>query len=200
MTSTDDPRWTKLSKKRQTELIEEHRETCDYPWWDFVHEDFKVTAADAGIRVDDITFSGFWSQGDGAAFAGAVDDWYKVLRDHGSLLLAHDYVPHQDWTFRSKTGCGNCMKFDEDMRTDDNPYDEDDEILQHECFALRNMSEDEAEDIKKWLYQRFADLANDLYRDLEAEYEYLTSDEQTVDWILNNLEDEEMAEDEENFV
>lgn len=50
------------------------QEYClDYEWWDYIYDGFKATCDTHSIRVDDITFSGFHSQGDGAAFAGRIN-------------------------------------------------------------------------------------------------------------------------------
>lgn len=42
----------------------------DYEWWDSVYDDFINIAGILGFDVQDIQFSGFWSQGDGASFTG----------------------------------------------------------------------------------------------------------------------------------
>jgi hypothetical protein len=42
----------------------------DYDWWEFVYEDAKEIGTILGIRVDNIYFSGFWNQGDGACIEG----------------------------------------------------------------------------------------------------------------------------------
>ncbi|MDX9668740.1 hypothetical protein [Pseudomonas sp. P8_250] len=40
-------------------------------WWSRVYEDAKAAGAMFGFDIDDIYFSGFWSQGDGACFTGS---------------------------------------------------------------------------------------------------------------------------------
>ena len=42
----------------------------DYDWWDSVYEDTKEIGKLMGIDIEEIYFSGFWSQGDGACFVG----------------------------------------------------------------------------------------------------------------------------------
>lgn len=42
---------------------------CD-DWWVYVYEDAKRMGSLLGIEIGNIYFSGFWSQGDGAAFTG----------------------------------------------------------------------------------------------------------------------------------
>jgi hypothetical protein len=42
-------------------------------WYDHIYEDAKEEGASKGFDIDDIAFSGFWSQGDGAMWTGGVD-------------------------------------------------------------------------------------------------------------------------------
>lgn len=44
-----------------------------YDWWDDVYEMAKEDGVELGFNIDDINFSGFWSQGDGASWTGQVD-------------------------------------------------------------------------------------------------------------------------------
>jgi len=45
----------------------------DHEWWDGVYESAKEDGAKRGFEIEDIRFSGFWSQGDGASWTGIVD-------------------------------------------------------------------------------------------------------------------------------
>jgi hypothetical protein len=47
-------------------------------WWDSEYDCFKQDMAEVGIEVDNIYFSGFWSQGDGACFEGKIDNMAVV--------------------------------------------------------------------------------------------------------------------------
>jgi len=42
-------------------------------WYDHIYEDAKEEGASKGFDIDDIAFSGFWSQGDGAMWIGDVE-------------------------------------------------------------------------------------------------------------------------------
>ena len=62
----------------------------DNDWYDSTYEYMKEEGEHKhGFRVDDIRFSGFWSQGDGASWCGAVDlpDW--VRKTFNSTDLEH---------------------------------------------------------------------------------------------------------------
>lgn len=197
-TALDDPRWTKLSKERQDRLLEENRyNSVDYDWWDFIYEDFKQQMKESGVEVLEIEFSGFCSQGDGAWFAGHIDDWYLVLRDLGQLLKAHNYWPHSEWSFSSGIHHRGGMSYTTDMPADQNPYDEEDELLQFAAFDLRNPDQDKIEAIEDDVRELFEGKAAELYRDLEAEYDWRTGDEQVVESLLANMTDEELADPDE---
>lgn len=45
----------------------------DHDWYEFVYECAKEDGAKRGFEIEDIRFSGFWSQGDGASWTGSVD-------------------------------------------------------------------------------------------------------------------------------
>jgi hypothetical protein len=42
-------------------------------WYDHIYEDAKEEGASKGFQIEDIAFSGFWSQGDGAMWMGDVE-------------------------------------------------------------------------------------------------------------------------------
>ena len=77
-----DPRWTALDESRRDELLNEYRDTnigFGERWREGVDVQIREEMEEIGIRVTQLYFSGFWSQGDGAAIEGYVDDWFKVF-------------------------------------------------------------------------------------------------------------------------
>ncbi len=42
-------------------------------WYDYIYENAKCDGVALGFEIDDINFSGFWSQGDGAMWIGGVN-------------------------------------------------------------------------------------------------------------------------------
>jgi hypothetical protein len=203
------PRWAALSDKRQNELLEEYRDVnVDHEWWDFTYEDFKAKAHDLGIAVTDISFSGFWSQGDGACFSGHVDDWHKILtatKQTELLQLAEE----NHWYFQVTSRGSYCHSYtmygNLDAPIPENPYEEETEPLQYDAWEIKHGPIiATAEALEDDLQTYFRDLADDLYKDLEQEYNCLTEDEQIVDWILDNLDDDELKDpddiDEEDTV
>lgn len=81
--------------KEQLALIEEHRnwnvEHID--WHDSTIEHFIQTAKDFGIETDgaQISFSGFWSQGDGASFTFDRAKAYDVIMAHVAIDQNPEY-------------------------------------------------------------------------------------------------------------
>ncbi len=161
----------------------------DYDWYDAVYEDFQSIAEILGIRFRNRTvrlmeggtrqdpciwFRGFWSQGDGAAYEG-------VLRyASGSAARLRAYAP-QDAVLH-----GIADRLQAIQRR--NFFQLRAEITHHGYYTHeysmriaverdspvgQEMTSD-AEDIVR---EALRDLARWLYRQLEREYDYLTSDE-----------------------
>lgn len=200
-TALDHPRWTALSRKRQDELLEEYRYiNTEHEWWDFTYESFVEECEKKGIDVnaDDINFSGFCSQGDGACFAGRVSSWAVVL-DAVKMPELLKLATENDWSFRTTTrgrySHSGTMTGSLDADLPENPYDEDEEPLQFTAWEVANpWTTSMLDDLEEALTDHFRELADGLYRELESEYEYLTDDETIVDWILDSLDDEELKD------
>jgi hypothetical protein len=179
------------------ELLEKYRhfnvEHTD--WWDYTYDDFKSRMIDVGIRVDEIYFSGFWSQGDGACFEGCIDNASLYLEKHhpeptdypmlkklvqhgGSLVFKVEHRGHYYHeqsiiattdadTFRGVLDCPTDFHLDVAERWDEVLTDE---IQKFEGDAI----------------VQFQGYMRELYRDLEAEYDHLTSDEAVAEAIEAN--------------
>lgn len=64
-------KFNELSKEaKQTAIEKLYDINTDYDWWDYTYEDAKEIGKLMGIDIDEIYFSGFSSQGDGACFEG----------------------------------------------------------------------------------------------------------------------------------
>ena len=63
--------YKELSEQAKEKARDWYRDgNLDYDWWESVYEDAKTIGAFLGWTIDDIYFSGFSSQGDGACFEG----------------------------------------------------------------------------------------------------------------------------------
>ncbi len=214
MSVTTDPRWLALTAARRNELLEKHRDVnVEYDWWDSVYEQFVEKLSEMGIEVKtrprklrngktiyepEIFFSGFWSQGDGACFAGEVWDWNKLLTAMGEDRFI-PFATEEGWSFGCTAGGRYChsggMDFDGEVFLPENPFDEDDQLLQHEAWAIGKPTEGDTDGLFGRLKEKFRSLADELYVDLEEEHDYLTGDEQVIEYILEYAEDELVEEE-----
>lgn len=205
-----DPRWTALSKSRQDALLDEHRNAnvgFDERWWQGVHDQVREEMQEIGVHVNQLYFSGFWSQGDGAAIEGFVDDWFKVLthlKDPHAEARAR-LANHEFWDFMVLSKGHYChsgtLRTTYNIPEDSNPFDQDEDPLRHHAWRIANPhvpSEQEIETLEKRLLQLFVERSDDAYKRLEQEYDHLTSDEVIASYILEHCPEELTPEVEEN--
>ncbi|ATJ91674.1 antitoxin of toxin-antitoxin stability system [Acetobacter tropicalis] len=176
-----------------------YRDTLDaFPWWDAVYEDFLRICAVIGVDVATVSrrstgpssvcdpciyFRGFSSQGDGASFEGvykyAPRASHKIRQyapqDEALHAIADQLTALQRWNFYQLTAriTQRGLYYHEyTMRIDvsrDSPSDQD-------------MTADAEEGVTEAL----CDLARWLYRSLEREWDYQTTDGVIDDAIRAN--------------
>jgi hypothetical protein len=144
-----------------------------YDWYECVFEDAKTLGAAMGIEIDRIYFSGFSSQGDGACFEGSYrykagstwavkshapkDTWlHSISENLQSIQRQNFYRLHATAKHRGHYYHSNCT--DVNVWDRENPYRD------------VGASEDETVGLLR-------EFMNWIYRQLENEYEWLTSDE-----------------------
>jgi len=188
-------------------LIEKYRDAAtDHEWWEYVYESFKETMLEKGVRVDEISFDGFYHQGSYATFsslttqgnnctcfmeAHALVSEYQaiyLLAERGGVRIGKNegresYVETDNWAY-----------FDVCEGPDMDEYYK--ELYQSQVDETLAMFEDEVADI-------FKGYESDLYDLLYAEYEYLTSDEVVWETILSNgwdKDENDIEEEEEVWI
>lgn len=168
------------------QLVEKYRyinvEHSD--WYDHVFENFREDMKAVGIDVRHMYFSGFWSQGDGACFTGALDNALIYLDHHHKdefpmirKLLEHHGEVYVRCQHKGRYYHENSTEFWVDADTLIGMLPQPTEF--HRAIADQwqeelemEMCRFEANVICQWqTYMR------DLYRTLEAEYDHLISDE-----------------------
>jgi hypothetical protein len=177
-----------------------------YDWWDCIYEDAVRMGTLIGINISmttrlgrdrktavhdiDIFFSGFYSQADGASFEGhyryapeAVANVVSETTDEELLRIAQELTLLQLTrrlqgleSFSATIRTSGNYSHSGTMNVKVNSEDEDDEYI--------NMSEDLEDDVTR-LMRNFADW---IYKQLEAEHDFLTSDEY-IDERLNEGDD-----------
>jgi hypothetical protein len=183
------------------DLIEKHRDinTEHFDWWDCVYETFYWDMAKVGIHVSDRRFSGFWSQGDGASFTGSISDSKAFMETHdltetyptvmryinkgGDVSIriertSHHYV-HEN-TVSAEIRDPYYTSFRTLLPSDDGGIR--DAVISHWDTLL----DKEIDELESHVTEIIRDYCVDLYRRLEKEYDYLTSDEAVWDAIVAN--------------
>jgi len=164
-------------------------------WSEGVYDDFQTVCDLFGITLKtstvplmgggtrqkpNIYFSGFWSQGDGAFFEGR----YRYRK--GAARLIRDHAPNDQDLHRIVADLARVQRR--------NFYQLHAECRQRGryCHAqamvvdVRREGADMTEDTEEEVRDTLRDLARWLYRRLETEYEYLTSDAVTDETIAAN--------------
>lgn len=166
-------KFDELSKEMKEKVLEKYRDiNVDYDgWWDFVYEDHQQTLAESGFNNPKMSFSGFWSQGDGASFSADVDvaKWLKknkLANKYRKVLNAYEKGDFSlDITKSGRYEHSGTMDYKSYNMMDD--YEQGEEV---------------AEMILKDARQK----ADKLYKDLEENYEDMTSDEQVAETLKAN--------------
>jgi len=162
----------------QQKIIERHRDiNVDHDWWEFVYDDVKEIGAKLGVTIDNIYFAGFWSQGDGACFVGTYQhnpDAPRVIREYAP----QDKDLHRIADQLSVLGSGFTVTITHSGRY----CHEYCTRFEFSFDTERGDADDIEEDVKYWLraFMRWT------YRQLEKEYEYLTSDEAVRETLAAN--------------
>ncbi len=200
-------KFNSLPARRRDEILDKYRHwnVDNHDWWDCTYDCFKADMAAIGIRVDKMRFSGFWSQGDGACFEGAVEDWPLFLTTLGYSDAALIYAAENfDWSFTCRHNhyiyCHHkTVEYGGDINLPDSVDDHyfADRYLEwgpddiRTATMMTNTSKYTARDLSEEFITVFENHMLDLYKQLYQEYESLTSDEA----VLEALEANEVLED-----
>ncbi|MDO9640777.1 MAG: antitoxin of toxin-antitoxin stability system [Pseudotabrizicola sp.] len=170
----------------------------DHDWYDAVYEDFQRIAEILGIRLKTRTtrliggrtlqdpsvwFSGFWSQGDGAAWEG----FYSYRKYAAAELRAYapkDKTLHRIAETLQAAQRQNFYQLRAEVSHRGNYYHAFTmavSVSRHSVAAVEIVG-----DAESIVTDALRDLANWLYRQLEQEYEYLTSDEAVDETLIAN--------------
>jgi hypothetical protein len=181
------------------QLIERHRDiNLNEGWWESTYESFSEDMALVGIEVEAMYFSGFSCQGDGACFEGYVSDWALFLKTLGyDQPILHQHAK-EAWSFTVRHEGhyyhSNSTRFNGDLAmpdayTDDafveyySPYPPTDFRTNVWLAVIHQYSKIDFEEL---FSQTFRDHMDTLYKRLEEEHDYLTSDEVVWETIEAN--------------
>jgi hypothetical protein len=180
----------------KAQLIEKYRYfnvECG-AWWDHTYDEFGERMLEQGILVTDIYFSGFCSQGDGACFEGFIKDTKKFLEVN--------FKPDEYPFIRKLLEHGGDVKFR--CKHSGHYYHENSTAFDVDCdifgyvlpittdfhdqivLAWDEQLNHEMEEFTKDSKEIFRRHMRELYRELERDYDHLTSDEAVWEAIESN--------------
>ena len=186
---------------------------AEYDWWDDTYEDFKRDGYELGFVIDKMNFTGFYSQGDGACWEGQIDvaTWLKthtedsIARDAWRALIAEDFCDkhfsiHTKNNHYSHSNTMTCVGWDwvDANGEEDYLYLTKPSIFQgmhykelHNLIRSTDFPYTDPNDIEQAGFESAKEYADELYKRLREEYEYLTSEESLIesceanDWQFN---------------
>lgn len=171
-------------KRYRTEYERWAYGAADHEWWSHVYENFQSEVIYSGLIVNDIRFSGFWSQGDGAGFTGTIKlhTWMKFHGfdvDYPALFMAYEQDDTRALIDLSNRGYSQTVDISavgftspEGIFAGLDPDAWRDLVSEQE---LRFVADEKILDYVN-------DMSHKLYRDLEAEYTHLTSEESFIEF------------------
>jgi hypothetical protein len=179
--------------------------SMNYPWdGSYVTENFKE---EMSPYVNDMTcyWSGFWSQGDGASFAGIVNllDVLDLIDTDNGHVLYRELMRASELNRTARVVHRGHYCHEETMGYDHVDSNTFNWIVQHGVFAgldLRTLHEDGAMESERMLCEMvdagaadvlawLKDKARELYNDLKESYEADISKEAFIEWAEANDEE-----------
>ena len=167
-------------------------------WWDCVEADFVEDMKKIGVHVDKLYFSGFCSQGDGACFVGSLSNALTYLDHHhkDQFPMIRKLLEHGGGVYAVTTHRGNyCHSNSVTINVETDRFyqclEAKSELQERVIEQWDELLYKEVDDFENAISDQWRTYMNDVYRKLEAEYDYLTSDEA----VWETLEANELVED-----
>jgi hypothetical protein len=177
-------------KRFQQDYLKWTEYAIDYDWWDYMEERLREDLAPAGVKVERLQFSLSYSQGDYATFTGYIDVamWMEATKD-GDQTYAEKYpalfLAAQDYGERatvatSHRSCGATVNLDDSYVGNTFPegvfsgLDQEawDELVEEQLYEAS---------LEQALQDYVDAISDELYTDLQTEYEHLTSEESFIE-------------------
>jgi len=195
-------RFEQLPQHAKDTILGEHRyrDVSDGDWWDFLFDQFKEDMLEKGIKVNQIYFSGFSNQGDGACFKGHIQNIELFFRaneldkEYPLLFEAHkaefaDAEVHLSVSVstRGRYCHDNTMYISSEDIEVRNYVDKDENPLRYAAIEIYvDEFNSRAQEFSDRCLEIFRAHARTLYRQLNDEHDYLTSDEHVLESLISN--------------
>lgn len=173
--------FNELSDIAKQNAIDWYRTSSQYDnyYSESVIEDAKQIGSLFGLTIDNVYYSGFSSQGDGACFEGN----YRYQK--GSLKAVKQYAP-LDVTLHNIVKClqeTQSKAFYKLAAT----CKQRGHYMHSGCMNVTvSHLDDEYRDAESDITESLRDFANWIYKQLESAYDYENSDEQIIEAIISN--------------
>lgn len=189
--------FAELDANGRKKALEEFTEINTFwGWWDFIYDDFVAITETLGITVnrEKVYFNGFYSQGNGSAFEAQVN--LPVLLQGAKTESWRNYAPKLDLGLPVYEADRRIVRLITNESIDLSPR-----IFQPtRSYYVRgelnwqapynnhvfDRIETELEKLEEWLKEVGNNLNRFLYKSLQDEYEYQTSDKAIADGIEAN--------------
>ena len=193
------------TRAKYSDLIEEHRD-WNTQWHDWSESTVDLFCEDMdkefiNVASNDVNFSGFWSQGDGACFTGHITDAVAFWKKHNKGEFADEFPKMALMTdiCDADVFCPYIVDIGSHRYNHSNTkvvetstpsmydYNKTDNTLIEVLFD--NIDKIVAEEVTaydNWATTVCRQYMDELYHKLEKEYEYLTSDEVVFESLLAN--------------
>lgn len=174
------------------ELIEKYCDiNVDHEWWDCTYEEFKIEMETKGITVNDMNFTGFYSQGDGASFTGRIDmiQFLKVHELEQEYMAATFFAGQGElWVDITRGSSHYYHEHSVNFNLETDTYNnyEDDSVRYEVYETMNEVLDTEVRDLETEVTDICRGYMQDLYSKLRDEYEALTSREAIWDTIIAN--------------
>ena len=177
-------KFDELSESAKQKAIDDYRQDgFDHDWWDAVYEDAKQIGEVIGIEIDNIYFSGFSSQGDGACFEG------KYAYAKGSAKEIKDHAPQDEELHRIARDLQKLQKknfYSLSAKVKQSGHYSHEYCTEIEVYDNLNSYGDVTIETEKALSELLRDFMRWIYKQLEQDWDYLSSDEQIIETIQAN--------------
>lgn len=173
-------KFDELSDKAKEKALEQFRDiNTDDNWYESVYETWKEKLEAMGYSDAEIMFSGFWSQGDGASFTCDSIDLLKWLKCHRRTGYYRILVkPIKEYSQLTASIERNNSHYVHERSIS--------AVIHDDIYESNDKIEKKYIELEKELDLDAETLSSEIYKSLEKEYNYLSSDECVTEMIIAN--------------
>lgn len=153
----------------------------NYDWYDYIISEWESKLEKIGFIKPEINFSGFWSQGDGASFTCEYID-IKTIAKYSNLFTNREInILYALYNYGYiEAGIKRNTHHYYHKYTVTNEFYDGLMPVRYKHFQKI------VDKLKNYISDIVLDLCDEIYKDLEKEYEYLTSEESILETIKAN--------------